>query len=1223
MSAIKILRAYISRRLSRQFSLWFFLVLCIPLGLLVYFSVNTIQDRRRLLAMLVSENQNSQALELEEFYRTQFLKTYHSVILEVFTESIQGGSLNINPSLDFKNVMAVQSVVDAVTEHGYTVLLPTLGIRIDPGDPGRKEREAHSFIHFEVLKFNLKDRGIYDIFDAMAESQIYGLKLPQKRGKDYQDGSQFNEDWKLLVQLRGFRSEIFSSLQTASIALNPGNALKVFRPLTKLFPFEKIKNWDKNKRQKLQTALKRILSSHAKNLETFQEARTLYIELRKFVETNPDRMARLIRPKMEGWELDLRSLKGLEEFLKQGLASPRAAPIWSKMMVSRTRLIRIKKLLSVLEEQVSGAFPTSLSPDPRVYFRKIHEKGLSRKDWFDFFRSFDIYAFPLASLIAYLVREPRVSMKLHANKLPAFFLMDEAENLEEDPTGDWKALRTIISYICRYLFLGSLLMDEDEKTRALAITGFRDVGKTYRKFFTMEAGEGSIQLVWDVFPKEYDTDGFVMGAGPRPEGLMFGLLRLDDFALHFGRLLDLAGDSLRSGARFRDSYQMTLPLPLRQNFPSMDITQAHSKLQKLWEAMVSLRVQSFSPTMGGPGFFEFFLSFLGFDESYRISRDQWWKRSTSLKAVYPAKSWAASQVRSAAIFENVILPLASSAQIREELNDWLAGDASTYAFNYSDKEGRYRIATLVRPRGLRHGIFFLSLDSQIAFQENQYLYFLVFGFCLLAMVISGVLGRFLAWSIVEPVRELTERVQDYSQGKAVGRLNIGRGDEIGRMAHLFNQMVASVNDRLQEMGAVNRLNEHLLEGESLSVILSYAVTRFVGLSSARFGFIGFFESGSREHLSISESHLDATRILDNPEALQNSFVELVLPYLDQSEQLHEISSDQSLKLGFKNMFIQIIRPAVQGLDEVGEVLEEFSSEGRSLLDKEAQILGFLVLADCESGEISQETRGFIDSFGNQTGLVLLKAWLDQIRKDNEEGRDIQEQLMPPKTPDTGGCCDLSYCFKPARYLGGDFVDFLSFSDSGTFGVIIADVSGKGVGPALFGATAKAFFQGLAEEPHGTGTTLKNLNNRLCEENPGTLFSTAFYFTLDTRSLKMTYSCAGHNKMLRFSSKTGSLEYLSASGLVLGMFEDGDYEVLNLGLDLGDWVILYTDGVTELENMRLELYGLERLEDFILQRVDGSAREMKLELLEELDRFRQDRPYSDDLSFVMMKIIARG
>jgi len=98
-----------------------------------------------------------------------------------------------------------------------------------------------------------------------------------------------------------------------------------------------------------------------------------------------------------------------------------------------------------------------------------------------------------------------------------------------------------------------------------------------------------------------------------------------------------------------------------------------------------------------------------------------------------------------------------------------------------------------------------------------------------------------------------------------------------------------------------------------------------------------------------------------------------------------------------------------------------------------------------------------------------------------------------------------------------------------------------------------------------------------------------------------------------------LEYLNAAGLVLGMFDGGEYEVKKLDLNPGDWVVLYTDGVTELENQRLELYGLERLEAFILERVEQSAEEMKTELLQELDQFREERPYSDDLSFVMMKI----
>ena len=132
-------------------------------------------------------------------------------------------------------------------------------------------------------------------------------------------------------------------------------------------------------------------------------------------------------------------------------------------------------------------------------------------------------------------------------------------------------------------------------------------------------------------------------------------------------------------------------------------------------------------------------------------------------------------------------------------------------------------------------------------------------------------------------------------------------------------------------------------------------------------------------------------------------------------------------------------------------------------------------------------------------------------------------------------------------------------------MVISDVSGKGVGPSLFGTTCQAYLRLLAIDPNNTGQTLEYMNERLCENKNNSLFATAFYLTINLNNLKMTYSSAGHNKMYLYRKRTHSIEYLSAKGLVLGMFTPCVYETQDLQLEEGDWIILYTDGITELEN----------------------------------------------------------
>ena len=126
--------------------------------------------------------------------------------------------------------------------------------------------------------------------------------------------------------------------------------------------------------------------------------------------------------------------------------------------------------------------------------------------------------------------------------------------------------------------------------------------------------------------------------------------------------------------------------------------------------------------------------------------------------------------------------------------------------------------------------------------------------------------------------------------------------------------------------------------------------------------------------------------------------------------------------------------------------------------------------------------------------------------------------MPSEAPESKDLLDISFSFVAAKYLGGDFYDFVAFEDSDHVGMVISDVSGKGVGPSLFGTTCQAYLGLLATDPNNTGQTLENMNERLCENKNNSLFATAFYLTIDLNNLRMTYSSAGHNKMYLYRKR---------------------------------------------------------------------------------------------------------
>ena len=218
----------------------------------------------------------------------------------------------------------------------------------------------------------------------------------------------------------------------------------------------------------------------------------------------------------------------------------------------------------------------------------------------------------------------------------------------------------------------------------------------------------------------------------------------------------------------------------------------------------------------------------------------------------------------------------------------------------------------------------------------------------------------------------------------------------------------------------------------------------------------------------------------------------------------------------------------------------------------------------------------LETFCNQAGTIFMKTWLDEIKEDTRHGGEIQKELMSRDLPDTGAHLEIKPIYIPARNLGGDCFDILKTFREERFGVLIGDVSGKGIGPALFGSSAKAYLHSIFYSMTDPGKCLGMVNKFLCSNNQSDLFLTLFLMTIDTQTGIFSYASAGHNNMLLVRSD-GSLEYLSAKGLPLGMFSSIEYETKEQKLDSGDSIILYTDGIPELENPRKDLFSQERFE----------------------------------------------
>ena len=175
-------------------------------------------------------------------------------------------------------------------------------------------------------------------------------------------------------------------------------------------------------------------------------------------------------------------------------------------------------------------------------------------------------------------------------------------------------------------------------------------------------------------------------------------------------------------------------------------------------------------------------------------------------------------------------------------------------------------------------------------------------------------------------------------------------------------------------------------------------------------------------------------------------------------------------------------------------------------------------------------------------------------------------------------------YQPARAVGGDFYDFLSFED-GRLGIVIGDVTDKGVPAALVMATTRSILRSVAQGEASPGKVLEQTNNLLCPDIPSRMFVTCLYAILDPHSGRLQYANAGHD--LPYQQHKGDVTELHATGMPLGLMPGRAYEEKETTLAPGETVLFYSDGLVEAHNVAREMFGFPRLEALLKEESKGT------------------------------------
>jgi sigma-B regulation protein RsbU (phosphoserine phosphatase) len=251
--------------------------------------------------------------------------------------------------------------------------------------------------------------------------------------------------------------------------------------------------------------------------------------------------------------------------------------------------------------------------------------------------------------------------------------------------------------------------------------------------------------------------------------------------------------------------------------------------------------------------------------------------------------------------------------------------------------------------------------------------------------------------------------------------------------------------------------------------------------------------------------------------------------------------------------------------------------------------------------------------------------LREMERKNTElaiAAEIQKSFLPDTITQIEGY-DIAAKSVMAKEVGGDFFDVIPLEivmlGPGKLGIMIADVSGKGIPAALFMALSRIIVRvnaiWYASNP---ALAIRDANTIIANDSKSGMFVTLFYGLLDSTNRAFTYVNAGHNPPLHFRASDGTLSELEATGIAMGVLNDAEYTQDTIQMAPGDLLILYTDGITEAENTQLEMFDLERLKKVIHKTRILPSKEIIQEILTAVKTFSGDQPQSDDITLMVIR-----
>lgn len=495
----------------------------------------------------------------------------------------------------------------------------------------------------------------------------------------------------------------------------------------------------------------------------------------------------------------------------------------------------------------------------------------------------------------------------------------------------------------------------------------------------------------------------------------------------------------------------------------------------------------------------------------------------------------------------------------------------------------------------------LPLEAQNYFSQQQV--------ALIPLIIhTELIGAFLITNNMstlqanKPMQEQTLILQGIAQQTAVALENIQLLEERKTEAYMSNVLLQVA----QTIVSISDLDKML---ESIVNLIPF----LVGIESC----LLFMWDEAHEHFWLSNIHAETK--LDHDELAQIHIARGEYPLLDAIWE-----SNQALIHPVDHILPpedwDVIIPNEIEIDS--QLL--FNSQYPLILGFPLSIqekrFGILLALETQINPYRARRFELLNGIARQVSMAIQNDMLNKEMVDRERlerefqlAREIQQTFLPNQLIEPDGWA-VDVRWHTARQVGGDFYDIFETADH-LLGIVIADVSDKGLAASLYMTVTRTLLRAAALESLSTAQTLERVNDLLLMNSQNGLFVTVFYGILNPQTGELAYTNAGHNPPCLIRAENSTIETLKKGGIALGAMEDIKEPQSTIQMADGDCLIMYTDGVTEAFNKTGQMYGEKRLLK-VLHSVCRLDAKSALDAIEtDLDKFRGDHPLSDDTTLL--------